>query len=77
VPTLIVWGARDRVIPVHHAHSTHDVVPGSTLVVFDRAGHFPHADDPDRFTATVRDFVQSTQPASYDRTRTRRRMTSQ
>jgi pimeloyl-ACP methyl ester carboxylesterase len=77
VPTLIVWGARDRVIPVHHAHSTHDVVPGSTLVVFDRAGHFPHADDPARFTAAVRDFVQSTQPASYDRTRTRRRMTSQ
>jgi pimeloyl-ACP methyl ester carboxylesterase len=76
VPTLIIWGARDRVIPVHHAHATHDAVPGSELVVFDHAGHFPHADDPERFTAVVTDFLRSTKAASYDKNRTRRRMTS-
>jgi len=76
VPTLIVWGARDRIIPVTHAHSTHDAVPGSALVVFDEAGHFPHADDPDRFTRVVDDFVNANEPASYDKVRIRRRMTS-
>jgi pimeloyl-ACP methyl ester carboxylesterase len=76
VPTLIVWGARDRIIPVHHAHATHEAVPGSELVVFDDAGHFPHADDPERFTEVVEKFVRSTSPASYDKARTRRRMTS-
>lgn len=76
VPTLIVWGACDRIIPVHHGHATHDAVPGSTLIVFDDSGHFPHADDPDRFTAAIHDFVQTTKPASFDRARARKRMTS-
>jgi pimeloyl-ACP methyl ester carboxylesterase len=76
IPTLILWGARDRIIPVHHARATHDAVPGSELVVFDRAGHFPHADDPERFTEIVEKFVRSTEPASYDKARVRQRMTS-
>jgi pimeloyl-ACP methyl ester carboxylesterase len=76
VPTLIVWGARDRIIPVHHAYAVHDAVPGSELVIFDEAGHFPHADDPSRFTQVVEDFVAKTEPASYDKARVRRRMTS-
>ena len=76
VPTLIVWGGRDRIIPVSHAHTTHDAVPGSRLVIFDKAGHFPHADDPQKFTAIVEDFIRSTEPASYDKNRTRQRMTS-
>src|SRR5438270_10090441 len=61
VPTLIVWGARDRIIPVEHAHSTADSVPGSRLEIFDDSGHFPHADDPDRFTSLVREFVGGTE----------------
>ncbi len=76
VPTLIVWGARDRIIPVSHAYATHDEVPGSELVVFDEAGHFPHADDPERFVHVVQDFVGKTEPASYDKVRARQRMTS-
>jgi pimeloyl-ACP methyl ester carboxylesterase len=76
MPTLIVWGARDRIIPVSHAYATHQAVPGSQLVIFDEAGHFPHADDPTRFTDVVEEFVRATAPASYDRSRTRRRMTS-
>jgi pimeloyl-ACP methyl ester carboxylesterase len=75
VPTLIVWGGRDRIIPVGHGHSTHDAVPGSELVVFDDAGHFPHADDPDRFTDALEKFMATTEPASYDKERIRRRMT--
>ena len=76
VPTLIVWGARDRIIPVSHAHATHEAVPNSDLVIFDEAGHFPHADDPERFCEVVSEFVAKTEPASFDKARTRRRMTS-
>ena len=76
VPTLIVWGARDRIIPVGHGHATHGEVPGSELVIFDEAGHFPHADDPQRFMQVLQDFVGRTEPASYDKARARQRMTS-
>jgi pimeloyl-ACP methyl ester carboxylesterase len=76
VPTLIVWGTRDRIIPVTHGHETHQAVPGSELVIFDEAGHFPHADDPQRFTQVIEDFVGKTSPAAYDKARARQRMTS-
>jgi len=77
VPTMVVWGARDRIIPVHHGHATADAVPGSRLEIFEESGHFPHADDPQRFTALVIDFVGATEAAVFDRTRTRDRMLSQ
>ena len=51
VPTLIVWGSRDRIIPVEHGHATADAVPGSRLEIFEGSGHFPHADQPERFTS--------------------------
>ncbi len=62
MPTLIVWGGRDGIIPVAHAHVAHRAVSGSRLVVFDDAGHFPHCDDPERFVEALVDFVDATQP---------------
>ena len=66
VPTLIVWGARDGVIPVAHAHRAHEAMAGSRLEVFAGAGHFPHHADHDRFVALLREFVSGTEPASHD-----------
>ncbi len=63
VPTLIVWGARDHIIPVHHGHAAHDAIPGSRLVVLDDAGHFPHHEHPEEIAATIADFVAATEPA--------------
>jgi len=77
VPTMVVWGARDRIIPAHHAQATADAVPGSRLEIFDESGHFPHADDPERFTSLIEDFLGSTEAAVFDRARTRDRMLSQ
>jgi pimeloyl-ACP methyl ester carboxylesterase len=71
LPTLIVWGERDPLIPVHHAREAHDRIPGSRLEIFAGAGHFPYRDDPQRFAATVLDFVQTTQPAPVDESRWR------
>jgi pimeloyl-ACP methyl ester carboxylesterase len=66
MPTMIVWGARDRIIPVQHAKPAHGGMPGSRLELFDQAGHFPHLDDPLRFARTLLDFLDRTQPARLD-----------
>jgi pimeloyl-ACP methyl ester carboxylesterase len=63
VPTLIVWGDRDPIIPIAHAHLAHDVIPGSRLEVFEGAGHYPHCEQPDRFVEVLVDFLETTEPA--------------
>jgi pimeloyl-ACP methyl ester carboxylesterase len=65
-PTLIIWGRRDRIIPVEHAQPAHEGMPGSNLELFDDAGHFPHLDDPLRFARTLEVFFHATDPARFD-----------
>jgi pimeloyl-ACP methyl ester carboxylesterase len=67
LPTLIVWGGRDGIIPVEHAEVAHGALPGSRLEIFERAGHFPHHDDPERFVKVVEEFLGTTEAAVYDR----------
>jgi pimeloyl-ACP methyl ester carboxylesterase len=57
IPTLIVWGSKDRMIPVAHALSVQSALPDCRVEVFEGAGHFPHLDDPSRFARVLRDFV--------------------
>jgi pimeloyl-ACP methyl ester carboxylesterase len=64
MPTLIVWGERDAVIPADHAHAAHEAMPGSRLEIFEDAGHVPQLDDPERFVACVEAFVDETEPSS-------------
>ncbi len=71
LPTLIIWGGRDRVIPVHHAQIAHAAMPGSRLEIFEHSGHFPHHDAPDRFADVVEDFADGVIPLEYDQTRWR------
>jgi pimeloyl-ACP methyl ester carboxylesterase len=65
MPTLLVWGTRDAVVPYEHARIAHAAMPGSRLEVFDGAGHFPHHADPARFLAVLLDFLGTTAPASH------------
>jgi pimeloyl-ACP methyl ester carboxylesterase len=71
VPTLIVWGERDPMIPAEHARAAHAAMPGSRLELFEQAGHFPFHDDPVRFAAVLGDFIAGTAPAAIDDDRTR------
>jgi pimeloyl-ACP methyl ester carboxylesterase len=64
LPTLVVWGARDALIPVSHATAAHHAIPGSRLEIFDDAGHFPHCESPMRFADTLVGFIESTAPAA-------------
>jgi pimeloyl-ACP methyl ester carboxylesterase len=64
VPTLIVWGEHDRIIPVHHAYEAQRAIPDSRLEVIEGAGHFPHAEQPARFVAILKEFLSTTEPAT-------------
>jgi pimeloyl-ACP methyl ester carboxylesterase len=64
LPTMVIWGGRDPIIPVDHGHAAHDMIPGSRFEVFPDAGHFPHRDEPRRFVKTLSDFIDTTEPAA-------------
>jgi pimeloyl-ACP methyl ester carboxylesterase len=66
LPLLILWGARDRIIPVAHGRDAHDLVPDSRFEVFEGAGHFPHLDEPERFVATLEEWLATTEPTKPD-----------
>lgn len=57
VPTMIVWGAKDRMIPSWHAVNAHQAIEGSRLEIFERAGHFPHLEEPERFVSLLSKFM--------------------
>ena len=57
IPTLVVWGTKDRMIPAFHAAAATASMPNCRVELFQGAGHFPHLDDPDRFAALVREFI--------------------
>jgi pimeloyl-ACP methyl ester carboxylesterase len=64
LPTLIVWGERDPIIPAAHGIAAHEAIPGSRLELFAGAGHFPHREDPIRFVSVLEHFLRSTEPAA-------------
>jgi pimeloyl-ACP methyl ester carboxylesterase len=66
LPVLILWGARDRIIPVEHGRRAHELVSGSRLVVFEHAGHFPYLDEPERFVSTLQGWIDGTEPGDAD-----------
>jgi len=74
VPTLIIWGERDRIIPAAHGHSAHAEMPGSYLLEIPGAGHFPQLDRPREFAQAVVTFIDSTEPAQAGPERLRQRL---
>jgi pimeloyl-ACP methyl ester carboxylesterase len=63
LPTLIIWGADDRIIPVEHAYTAHAAIPGSWLEIIEGVGHYAHCEAPDRFVDALTEFIESTRPA--------------
>ena len=66
IPTLLVWGDRDPVLPVQHAHGAAKALPGARLEVIPRAGHLPHRSSPVRFARVLQRFLTDTEPARHD-----------
>ncbi len=63
MPTLLLWGEKDRIIPVSHARSAHEEMPGSRLEVIADAGHFVQLERPQRVAELILDFLATTKPA--------------
>jgi pimeloyl-ACP methyl ester carboxylesterase len=63
VPTLIVWGEKDAIIPVRDADEFERLIADSRKVVLRDTGHIPMAERPDAFNRVVMEFLAETGPA--------------
>jgi pimeloyl-ACP methyl ester carboxylesterase len=57
VPTLIIWGERDRIIPPVYAEALHRRIPGSRVSLIADAGHLPHIERESDVAAAIRHFL--------------------
>ena len=64
--TLIVWGERDRTIPLEHGRAAHKAIPRCRFETLPRAAHFPHLEDPEGLAAILADFLATTAPVRID-----------
>jgi pimeloyl-ACP methyl ester carboxylesterase len=71
VPSLLIWGEKDRIIPIEHGRRAAGLMPQSRFEVIPGAGHFPFNHDPARFAELLRDFIATTEPASLTTERIR------
>lgn len=66
VPTLFIWGARDRIIPPEHGRRAQREVPDSRLELLSDSGHFPQLDEPKAFVEVLKEFVSTSEAAAID-----------
>ena len=66
LPSLLVWGANDPIIPAEHGRAAHELMPGSRLELLEGVGHFPQLESPVEFARVLAGFVDETEPAELD-----------
>src|SRR3954452_15914504 len=71
MPTLIMWGESDRIIPARHGVQAQEERRGRRLETCPGGGHFPHRDDPIRFVRVLDDFIRTTEPSRITEERVR------
>jgi 4,5:9,10-diseco-3-hydroxy-5,9,17-trioxoandrosta-1(10),2-diene-4-oate hydrolase len=57
MPTLVMWGEHDNVLPVHQAHTAVGRLSHGHLTLFPDCGHLPHVELPERFAAVLGAFL--------------------
>jgi pimeloyl-ACP methyl ester carboxylesterase len=62
IPTLVVWGLNDQIVPVEAALGYHRLIPRSRLEIFERTGHLPQLERPARFNPLLEEFIESSRP---------------
>lgn len=60
VPTLILWGRQDQVIPLRVGEQLHKAIPNSTLSIIEECGHVPQEEKPAETIALISSFLSST-----------------
>ena len=66
LPSLIVWGENDPIIPSHHGEMAHDAMPESRLELIEGAGHFPQVTHSAKVARLLSDFMQTTTGAEIE-----------
>lgn len=66
MPTLIVWGERDRTIPIAHGREAKESIPNCRFETLPRSAHFPNIEDPEALAAVLADFLATTAPLRID-----------
>jgi alpha-beta hydrolase superfamily lysophospholipase len=73
MPTLVIWGGCDYVLPAHHAQAAVRLLPQGRLSMLPHCGHLPHVEQPARFAAVLGDWLtehREQQPQSSPSTAT-------
>ncbi|HEY9263488.1 MAG TPA: alpha/beta fold hydrolase [Mycobacterium sp.] len=60
LPTMVIWGDQDRIIPIEHGYAVHEARPGCRLEVLTGVGHFPHVERPSEVADLIEDFIETT-----------------
>jgi pimeloyl-ACP methyl ester carboxylesterase len=60
VPTLLLWGTADRILSQPYGEAYCAAIPGARLEPIERAGHFPHLEQPEEFAQRILAFVDRT-----------------
>ena len=58
VPTLIVWGRHDGLIPVSHAYAAAENMPAAQLEIFEDSAHLPFLEEPEGFNKMLKEFLR-------------------
>jgi pimeloyl-ACP methyl ester carboxylesterase len=58
VPTLVLWGASDRVVSPAYGRAYAARIPGSRFELIERAGHHPEIEQPEAFAERVLGFMR-------------------
>ena len=66
IPTLVLWGDNDDVVPLDEGERLNAVIPGSRLVRISQCGHLPHREAPDLFYEIIMDFLAGPTPDQLD-----------
>ena len=59
LPTLLLWGEQDLLIPIEAGREMHKRMPNSTLVTFDNVGHVPMEEIPEESARVAKEFIES------------------
>jgi pimeloyl-ACP methyl ester carboxylesterase len=74
VPTMLIWGENDPIIPAGHGRAAQRAIPGSRLELFPDTGHFPYKTHPIRFVEALTEFIEETEPADLQTEQIRARV---
>jgi pimeloyl-ACP methyl ester carboxylesterase len=58
VPTLVLWGAEDRIVAPDYGRAYCAAIPGACFEAIERAGHFPHVERPEEFARMTLGFIE-------------------